>query len=303
MKTKLTHSARTAFTGCKPAIIRWRLFTVAGLLALVEFNFSHNCPAQQPQPANDRTFPSSEEASRALFNAVQSHDDQAIMQILHGEKGLVSLGDAEAEKFERENFVQKYQEMHRLVREPDGATVLYIGAENWPLPIPLVSKKGHWTFDCKAGKKEVLFRQIGSNELTAIAICHELIAVGKGDKPTLDEAVSDYMKHVVKTDAENKSDAAADGGSEKSTPFHGYYFRDLTGRKSSEAQGTTGEVAFLAYPAEYRSSGVMTFIVNQDGVVYEKDLGPNNAKLVTAMVSYKKDSTWRASENQEVSEP
>jgi hypothetical protein len=123
------------------------------------------------QPSAQPTFQSTAEARQALFQAVESNNEEAIAKILGGPTELNSSRDAGQDKLDREMFVQKYQEMHRLGREPDGSVTLYVGAENWPFPIPLVEKDGAWRFDSDGGLKEVLFRRIGENELTAIEIC------------------------------------------------------------------------------------------------------------------------------------
>src|ERR1700694_2692393 len=125
------------------------------------------------------TFPSATEASQSLFQAVQRNNEEAITNMLGGPTELTSSRDEGQDKAERELFVQKYQEMHRLGREADGSVTLYIGAENWPFPIPLVQKNGAWRFDSDGGLKEGMFRRIGENELTAIEICHELVAAEK----------------------------------------------------------------------------------------------------------------------------
>jgi DUF2950 family protein len=212
---------------------------------------------QSAQPV----FPSAADAGQGLFQAVQSNNEAAINQILGGSTDLTSSLDESQDKADREMFAQKYQEMHRLHREADGSVTLYIGAENWPFPIPIVEKNGTWRFDVEAGRQEVRFRRIGENELTVISACREF-GGGSADKPPADNAV----------------------------PFHGYYFRMLAPRQTKAADGP----AMIAYPAEYRSSGVMTFVITQNGVVYEKDLGPNTAALAGAMASFHKDATWRA---------
>ena len=130
------------------------------------------------QQSSQQTFPSAAEASQGLFQAVQHAHVQAIANILGGPTDLTSCGDEAQDKVERELFVQKYQEMHRLVKEPDGTTALYIGAKNWPTPIPLV-KSHSWYFDAEAGKKEILYRRVGRNELSAIRVCQELVAAEK----------------------------------------------------------------------------------------------------------------------------
>ena len=132
------------------------------------------------QQQGQKTFSSPEEASNALVTAAQSNDEKVLLDILGPDaKRIVSSGDETEDKDARANFVQKYQEMHRLVKEPDGTTTLYIGAENWPTPIPLVNKGNLWYFDTEAGKKEILYRRIGENELSAIRVCQELVAAEK----------------------------------------------------------------------------------------------------------------------------
>ena len=132
------------------------------------------------QQQGQKTFSSAEEASNALVTAAQSNDEKAMLEILGPDgKQIVSSGDDTEDAESRANFVQKYQEMHRLVKEPDGTTTLYIGAENWPTPIPLVNKGNSWYFDTEAGKKEILYRRIGENEMSTIRVCQELVAAEK----------------------------------------------------------------------------------------------------------------------------
>jgi hypothetical protein len=240
---------------------------------------------QSAQP----TFQSTAEASQTLFQAVQSGDEEAIAKILGGPSELTSSRDAGQDKLEREMFVEKYQQMHRLGRDADGTVTLYIGAENWPFPIPLVAKSGAWRFDPEAGAKEVTFRRIGDNEFTAIATCHEFVAAERryrADPNNADPADLSPASLVAK----------AASGSKGATPvlLHGYYFRVL----STPATGgqRTGRFALIAYPAEYRSSGVMTFIVTANDVVYEKDLGENTSAVASAMATFHKDATWRVAD-------
>ena len=217
--------------------------------------------------------------------------------------------------------------MHRLVKEPDGTTVLYIGAENWPTPIPLVNKGNTWQFDTAAGKKEILYRRVGRNELSTIRVCQELVAAQKeyysaqhheyAQKIFSDEGQHNglYWK-AAKGEAESPigplvAAAVAEGYAPSRTgaptPFRGYYYHSLS-RQGKDAPGgaksyivngkMTGGFAFVAYPAEYRSSGVMTFIVNQDGVVYQKDLGQTTDELAKAMKEYDPDSSWQKAEEE-----
>src|SRR6201997_91407 len=151
-------------TSARPRLI-WMIALAVFALTLGHARLSF---AQKSGP---KTFSSPGEASNALFQAVKNEDEQALEAILGAGKEVTSSSDEIEDKLERERFGQKYREMHRLVREPDGSTVLYIGAENWPFPIPLVSKNGAWYFDSETGKQEILFRRVGENEATAIEAC------------------------------------------------------------------------------------------------------------------------------------
>lgn len=234
------------------------------------------------------TFASPGDACQALFQAVQRGDEQELEAILGAGKEVTSSGDGAQDKLERERFIQKYQEMHRLVREPDGTTVLYIGAKNWPFPISLVSKKGRWYFDAKLDMQEILSRRVGENEATAIQVCQTL-AMAETQHETRapsDDPISQYAQSLVSAGTGHADDTAR--ASPEQEPFHGYYFRILTGQLGNPARGTEshvsggrkkGGMAFVAYPEEYGSSGVMTFIVTEDGMMYETDLGPNTEGL------------------------
>jgi len=299
-----------------------KLVVVAILLMVC---FPTPSTAQQP---GQKTFSSAEEASNALFAAAQSNDEKAMLEILGPDgKQIVSSGDETEDANSRANFVKRYREMHRLVKEPDGTTVLYIGAHNWPTPIPLVNKGNAWYFDTEAGKKEILYRRIGRNELSAIRVCQELVAAQKEYSAQHNEYAqkifSDEGQHNglywKAADGEPQSpigplvaSAVAQGYAKSQdgapTPYRGYYYLILTrqgkngpgGAKSYIVNGKMTEgFAFVAYPAEYRSSGVMTFVVNQDGVVYEKDLGKKTNVLAKAMKEYSPNSSWQKSEEQQ----
>jgi Protein of unknown function (DUF2950) len=230
---------------------------------------------------------------------VQSGNEQTLVQILGGKKELLSCGNKLDDKSDRDTFVRKYEEMHRLVREPDGSTFLVIGAENWPFPVRLVSKSSVWYFDADGGSREVLFRRIGENEATAIEESHALVRASKtqDSTPTGDDPVSQYAHTVVNFPAANNGKPSANG-EEAATPFHGYYFRALAGqRKGSGAPDTTTSGgAFIAYPVDYRSSGVMTFVITPDNTVYKADLGPNTVKVAQAMTAWKRSAKWHVAE-------
>jgi hypothetical protein len=268
------------------------LLLLVGLLLLVA-GFAESSFAQESQPER---FTTPGEASNALFQAAQKQDEQTLEAILGAGKDVTSSNDEVNDKLEREQFSKKYQEMHRLVREADGTTVLYIGAENWPFPIPLVSKDGAWYFDSKTGTQEILFRRIGENETTAMQVCEEFAITKKEHdaKPASYDPITQFAQSLT---ASNSANSAG----KESSPFQGYYFRVLAANSVGGADDhvssgkSPGSVILVAYPAEYRSSGVMTFIVKQDGVVYEKDLGSKTASIASDPKG-KFGSKWRAAE-------
>jgi len=286
--------------------MKFLTLAIIPLLAMTAFA-SPRLPEETPQ----QTFASAAEATEMLFQAVKSGDKERIGKILGGPTDLLSTDDEVQDDLDRGLFIQKYQEMHRIDLErhvlyvrfpvmmlpavvmtviftgnaPAGSPRRSIGAENWPFPIPLVAQDGSWRFDAAKGRDEILFRQIGENELTAIATCLEFVAAERqhqGTPDTLNLEGSSPTSLVAK--------AASGSGGGDPLFLHGYYFRLLPGRKP--VNGFT----LIAYPAQYRSSGVMTFVVNQNGVVYEKDLGPNTSAVATSMIAFHKDSTWRAAE-------
>jgi hypothetical protein len=306
-------------------ITKSRIVLPAILLAL---SFPAVSRAQQP---SQKTYASAEEASKALIAAVDKNDEKAMLEVLGQDgKPIVSSGDPAEDKENRSNFCQRYQVMHRLVTEPDGTTTLYIGAENWPTPIPLVKKGDHWYFDSEAGKQEILYRRIGKNELSAIHVSRELVAAQKeyfakfGNEyaqkfvsaegkqnglywPAVDKQSESPIGPLV-ANAGSDGVVAGSGGSHE--PFRGYYFRILEAQGKGADGGAMNYIAdgkmtkgfaFLAYPAVYRDSGVMTFIVGPDGVVYEKDLGKATASHAKTITAYDPDATWKKSEEPEQS--
>jgi Protein of unknown function (DUF2950) len=271
------------------------------------------------QAEQQQSFASPWQALHALVAAVKSDNQTELMKIFGPEGNtLVSSGDPEQDARDRQTFLQKYEQSHRLVKEMSGDVVLYIGSENWPFPIPLTESNGRWTFDTGVGKQQILLRRIGKNELSAVEVCHELVAAEKehyaGAHPgeagqyapnfTATAGEHDGLYHPV-TNGQPEigpllAKAAAEGSGEH-TPFHGYFFRILDkqgpdapgGAKNYIVDGKmTGGFAFVAYPAEYKSTGVMTFIVNQDGTVYEKDLGPSTSDAAKHMQEFNPDSSW-----------
>jgi hypothetical protein len=282
--------------------------------------------AQEP---GQRTFASVDDASHALFAAMQAQDEQAPLRVLGpAGKDVLSSGDPQEDLDARTGFVVKYQEMHRFVTEANGTVTLIVGAENWPFPIPLVANHGSWYFDTAAGKDEILFRRIGKNELAAMDACRELVEAQKQyfERPPANlpqqfaqRLVSDEGQHnglywhgasdefdspINPLLAYARQNRPTDQVGEH-VPFNGYMFRIVTSQGPHAPGGAKNYIvdgkmsagfAFVAYPVEYRSSGVVTFIVDASGTIYEKDLGPNTTKLAQAMTTYDPDPTWQKTE-------
>jgi hypothetical protein len=259
METAMMHPNITHKTSHPLTLAGAALVTMIALMILgcAQSTFAQSLP---------KTFVSASQASQALYEAVKNKDDEAVQAILGAGPELTSSGDEAADRLERERFAQKYEEMHRLVREPDGSVVLYIGAENWPFPIPLVANNGAWHFDSDAGADEIMARRIGENETLAIEVCQ---AIGK---PGAQNAKAVTSEDPVRQFA-HRLTSAGNANSANIEFYEGYYYRVLTGLPSG--------VVLVAYPAEYRSSGVMTFIVTGSGSVYEKDLGSKTESLAS----------------------
>lgn len=279
-----------------------------------------------------RTFASPEDAGTALLEAAKSGDQNAALTIFGPEsKEIIFSGDAVQDKTAIDSFVAAYGVMHRWRKMQDGTEVLLIGADNFPFPIPLKkSGDGQWFFDTAAGKDEILSRRIGRNELAVIEVCGamadaqaEYFSQRHADGSTKQYAlkfISDTGKqnglYWESPEGQPKSPlgplaalATAEGYSTNPNshkPFHGYYFHMLTrqgvhapgGAKDYVVNGKmVGGFAFVAYPAEYGNSGVMTFIINQDGVLLQKDLGKTTTEAATAMTEFDPNTGWSQVEN------
>jgi hypothetical protein len=305
------------------------VMTPSDLLMLVLFfllPLMVSAPLVSAQEAAQKTFASPQEAGQALEQAVKSNgtdDDLAVLGA--SATNIVSSGDAVQDNNNREIFLKRFAQMNRWAPESNGNETLYIGAENWPFPIPLKkSASGQWYFDTKEGSQEILFRRIGKNELEAISVCEALADAQQEYFQELHDGstVHQYAQKIISEEGKQNglywkvaegqpespigplvahATAQGYGASGKPEPFHGYYFHTLKaqgphapgGAKSYIVNGNmTGGFAFVAYPAEYRNSGVMTFLVDQNGVVFQKDLGPNTTATASAMTSYNPDKTW-----------
>jgi len=271
-----------------------------------------------------QSFNTAEEATSALVSAARTGDRKAILTVL-GQDGadIISSGDAVADTSARNRAIEAYDAKHQVVTEGADKAVLIIGSEDWPFPIPLVRKDGSWQFDTAAGREEILYRRIGRNELDAIQTC---LAYVDAQEDYAERGVAGkgvYAQHIVSRPGQKDglywppqssgddsplgelaARATAEGYrvGEQRAPYHGYYYKVLAKQGPNASGGALdyivrgsmiGGFALVAYPAEYMNSGVMTFLVNHEGNVYEKDLGPNTTQIVAGMTAFNPDGTWR----------
>ena len=296
---------------------------------ILAFRITSGCARKDAAPAQTR-FDSPEDAVVAFVDSLKARDTARLNEILGPDgKQILSSGDEVADQQAREVFLTAYREKAELSNEGDRA-ILSIGSEEWPVPVPLVKDGNKWRFDSAAGAQEVLFRRIGGNELTIMQLCKafvdgqkEYAAKGHDGKPkglyarkfrsSPDKHDGLFWRSEDPNDKSPLGDLAAEAANDgyanvnATTPFHGYYFRILTERGASAPGGALNYLvnddmsrgyAMLAYPAEYNNSGVMTFMVDDHGVVYQKDLGADTAKVAAEIRSFDPDSSWSKAETE-----
>jgi hypothetical protein len=283
---------------------------------------------QKPAPvpaAAQKSFATAQAAAEALISAAESFDRPALRAILGPDADyLVAPGEPARDRETALAFAAKAREKRTVVadpKDPNRATLI-VGDQDWPLPIPIVRKAGQWRFDAEAGREEILYRTIGRNELTAIEICRGYVEAQHEYALATHEGsgVNQYAQHVIATPGkqdglawrnpdgtwggpvgENVARAIAQGYTDKALPYHGYLFKTLTGQGPAAPLGEMdfivkgamiGGFALVAAPAEYLVTGVKTFMVSHDGVVYEKDLGAETLSAFKAMTRFNPDKTW-----------
>ncbi len=289
------------------------------------------CSVPSRAGAEQRTFPTAEAAAHAMVDASGANDVAALLAIFGPEgEPLVSSGDPVRDRNEQRRFAERAAVAMRVDEEEPGYAVLYVGADDWPCPIPIVRENGVWHFDTEDGKEELLNRRIGGNELHTIEVCRAFVAAEReyaaADRDG--DGVREHAQRLLSTpgtrdglswptvEGEPRSPmgplaaAAADEGYTRTATgappkaYHGYAYRVLTGQGSHAPGGAksyvensnmTRGLALLAYPIEYGQSGIMTFVVNQQGVVFQKDLGDRTAELASAMQVYDPDKSWMPS--------
>jgi hypothetical protein len=299
---------------------RWLGATVA----ILWFSIAQAAPPSMPQ----RSFPSAEEAANAFAASLRNHQEADLWAILGpNAEHVISSGDRYADQELQQFFVTLYDQKHTIQQTSPGRAELDIGADDWPLPIPIVESNGRWTFDTKAGEQTIIDRRIGRNELRAI---RTLLACVNAQRDYFDRArqatdIGVYATKLLSTpghqdglywpvaEGETESplgplvDAAQEAGypgesvGGNQIPYEGYYFRILTtqgpnsdgGAKNYIQSGQmTGGFALVAWPARFESSGIMTFVVGPDGEIFQKDLGPDTARIAAEMTTFDPDLTW-----------
>ncbi len=289
--------------------------------------------------ADQKQFDTPQQAADSLVQAAEAFDVPALTEILGPDStDIISSQDPVADKKQALAFATKAKEKMSIEKIGKNEVALAVGNDNYELPIPLTKKYGKWSFDTKIGREEILNRRIGANELDAIEICRGYddaqleYAAEKHD----DSKVNQYAQRIISTPGkhdglawknpdgtwggpvgEEVAKALEQGYSDKAQPYHGYYFKVLKGQGPNAPMGQMdfvvegamiGGFALAAAPAQYRVTGVTTFIVGADGVVYEKDLGPDTLKIFQSMERFDPDKTWKATDDewpddQETEEP
>jgi hypothetical protein len=276
--------------------------------------------------AKQKSFPSAEAAVKAAVAAAKANDDKELLAIFGAEaKDLISSGDPVADKQRRERFLAAYNEKNRIAQEGEHSVVM-VGKDDWPFPIPLVKKADSWVFDTAKGREEILNRRIGDNELSAIQVSLAYFDAQReyAQKDRDGDGLLEYAqkfhsdpgkKNGLYWEAKTGEEVSPLGAfavraakegyvqkaqADKPAPYHGYYYRILSAQGKDAPGGAysyvvkgnmIGGFALVAYPAEYGNSGVMSFIINHDGKVFQKDLGKNTASIAQNMKEYNPDST------------
>jgi DUF2950 family protein len=305
------------------------LVTVITAILMIYTNYTY----ANAENIKQKSFASPEEAVKALVDAIKANNNPELLAIFgHGSEDVFSSGDEIADKNTHEKFISLYEEKNKLEKETPDKVVLDIGSDDWPLPIPIVRKGNVWVFDTKAGSEEILSRRIGRDELDAIQAMHGYVDAQR-DYVTKDRdgnGFVEFAQRIISTggkrdglywdskegeeesplgplfaEAEKVGYNPKKKQNDQPIPFHGYLYKILKGQGKNAPGGQYDYVvdgkmilgfALVAYPAKYGSSGIMTFIVNQDDVIYEKDLGKNTEQIVRAMQTYDPNKTWNKAE-------
>ncbi len=279
----------------------------------------------QTSATKAKTFASAQDAANALIEAAEKYDEEGLKEILGPDSyDIIHTGEPARDKEVAQKFAEQARIKNNISLQPKNPrrAILEIGADDWPFAVPLVKVGTTWSFDAKAGRQELLFRRIGGNELDAIAICrgyveaqHEYALQKRGTT-----GQNQYAQRIISTPGtqdglawqnsdgtwggpigEKVAAAITRGYTNRAEPYHGYFFKILKGQGPNAPLGELdfvvkgamiGGFALLAFPAQYRLTGVQTFMVSHDGVVYQKDLGPQTAELASAIDRFNPDKSW-----------
>ena len=300
-----------------------KILTIANLSLLVLL-FASLASAQTTVTTKGKSFATAEEAANALIEAAEKFDETALVEILGPDSyDIIHTGEPARDREVAKEFAAQARVKNHVAIQPKNSrrAFLSVGEEDWPFPVPLVKGPSGWSFDTRAGRTEILYRRIGGNELNAIEICRGYVeaqheyALMKRDK-----GVSQYAQRIISTPGkqdglawrnedgswggpigEKVAAVIARGYSNRSEPYHGYFFKVLKGQGPAAPLGELdfvvkdvmiGGFALIAFPAQYRVTGVQTFIVSHDGVVYQKDLGPKTLELANAIERFNPDKSW-----------
>jgi hypothetical protein len=314
--------------------VSWQLGVAVILVLLLVICAGHTPVQAAAKGVQQKTYGSPEEAVKAIVDAIKSDDAKSLRDILGpGSEKLISSGDDIADQTFRARFLKAYEEKNKIEMVSDSKATLIVGEKDWPLPIPIVKKGKGWLFDSKGAKEEILNRRIGRNELAVIKVCEAYVdaqqefALMDSDGDGLFEYAQKFMSTPGKKDGlywETKegekpsplgpfaAKARNEGylkqsSAEKPQPYHGYFYKILKGQGKNAKGGAydyvvngnmIGGFALVAFPAQYGSTGVMTFIVNHDGVVYQKNLGKDTTKIAEGLKVFNPDKTWKKVETQ-----
>jgi len=288
--------------------------------------------ASTSSPVSQRAFSTPQEAAQTLIQAAEAYDVAGLLEIFGPEgKDFIASADPIHDKKIAADFAAKARTKNAVTIDPKNKSraVLSVGSDDWPLPVPIVKKDSKWYFDSKQGHDEILFRRIGANELDAIQICRGFVEAQKEYASEVhdDSGINQYAQKIISTPGKHDglywqnndgtpggpvSEAIARAIEEgyvpgKTSGYHGYYFKVLKGQGPAAHLGQLdyviegvmiGGFALVAFPAQYRVTGVETFIVSNDGIVYERDLGPDTVTLAQDMTRYNPDKTWHRSDDQ-----
>lgn len=326
MKRKLIVNSKTAYMRTARLLIFAAAVVFCALPIMVQTQ-----EAAEPATSAQKTFDTPDQAVDALIAACDNYDASTLLQVLGPDsKDLFSSTDQVNDKNNANEFAVKAREKHTVTVSPKdkNRAALVVGNDDWPFPIPLVKEKGKWRFDSKQGHDEILFRRIGANELDAIQVCRGYVEAQKEYASEIrdDSGVNQYAQKIISTPGKHdglfwKNDDGSPGGpiseavaraveegySGQSRAYHGYYFKILKGQGPAAPMGELdyvvggimiGGFALVAVPAEYRVTGVKTFIVSYDGTVYQKDLGPDSLEIAKKMDRYNPDKSWHPTDDE-----